>query len=101
MHEKALKIRRRALGEDHVNVAKSLGSIGIIHSKQGKHAEALEMYGRTIATFDRALGVDSRESAGVYYCIAYDKQQSCDAAGALESARESVRIYTKLGVRLD
>ena len=41
MHEKALKILRRALGEDHVNVAKSLQSIGIVYAKQGKLAEAL------------------------------------------------------------
>ena len=52
-------------------------------------------------TFDRALGVDSRESAGVYYNIAADKLNSCDSAGALESARESVRICTKLGVNAD
>ena len=56
------------------------------------------MFGKALAIYDRALGVDSRESADVYYNIARTKQQSGDVAGAVESARESVRIYTKLGI---
>ena len=98
MLQKALKIRRRALGEDHVDVATSLANIGRVYADQGKHVKALETFDKALATYDRALGVDSRDSAGVYYNIAIDKKRCGDAAGALESARESVRIYTKLGI---
>ena len=56
------------------------------------------MFGKALATYDRALGVDNRDSARVYHNIAISKKRSGDDAGALESARESVRIYTKLGI---
>ena len=56
------------------------------------------MYGRALAIYYRVLGVDSKFSAGVYHNIAVEKLNSCDSAGALESARESVRIYAKLGI---
>ena len=98
MHEKALKIKRRALGEDHVHVAKSLEGLGCVYDDQGKFAEAMEMYGKALATYDRALGVDNMDSADVYHNIAITKKRSGDVAGALESAREPVRIYTKLGI---
>jgi tetratricopeptide (TPR) repeat protein len=79
-------------------VASSLENIGLVYADQGKHVEALEMYGKALATYDRALGVDNMDSARVYHNIAISKKRSGDDAGALESARESVRIYTKLGI---
>ena len=98
MYEKALKIQRRALGEDHVSVAQSLEHIGLVYSDQGKHAEALEMYDKALATYDHALSSDSRKSAHAHCRIACSKNISGDLTGALASARESVRIYTKLGI---
>jgi hypothetical protein len=44
------------------------------------------------------LGIDSRRGANVHYHVAFTKSRSGNAAGALESARESVRIFTKLGI---
>jgi tetratricopeptide (TPR) repeat protein len=90
----ALKIKRRALGEDHVDVAGTLQNIGNVHRNQGKNAEALEMLGMALAIYDRALGIDNVKRAFVYYKIALDAGRSGDVAGALEGARESVRIYT-------
>jgi tetratricopeptide (TPR) repeat protein len=98
MHKKALKIWCRALGEDHVDVAMSLESIGFVYGDQGKHAEAVEVLDKALAIYDRALGIDSRHSARVHCNIAISKSKSGDIAGALESAKESVRIHTKLGV---
>jgi tetratricopeptide (TPR) repeat protein len=89
MCEKALKIERRALGEDHVDVGTSLENIGLVYSAQGKLAEALEMYDKALATFDRALGSDSRKSAGTHYQIACSKSRSGDLAGGA-SEREGV-----------
>ena len=105
MHSKALKISRRAasaLGKDHVDLgmAHNLHNIGFVYHDQGKHAEALEMYGQALAIYDRAFGVDNMDSAGVHYDIAISKQRSGDVAGVLESARESVRIYTTLDINV-
>ena len=56
------------------------------------------MYEEALVGFTRALGVDSNKNADVHYNIALAKYESGDVAGALESARESVRIYEKLGI---
>jgi serine/threonine-protein kinase len=98
MHKKALKIQRRALGKNHKDVAYSLFKVGDILSAQGKYDEAVEMFDKALAIYTRALGIDNRENAGVHSCIALAKHRSGDRAGALESARESVRIFNKHGV---
>jgi len=66
--------------------------------QQGKHEEALEVLEEALGIYARALGVDSRKSAKVHYRIAVAKRHSGDAAGALESAREAVRINSIHGV---
>jgi len=79
-------------------VAKSLSSIGGILYDQGKHDEAVQMYEEAIGVYTRALGVDNKIIADGQYNIALAKVKSGDVAGALESARECVRIYEKLGI---
>jgi tetratricopeptide (TPR) repeat protein len=44
MHNKALKIRRRALGNDHPDVASSVTGVGSVYGAQGKWEEALERF---------------------------------------------------------
>ena len=46
----------------------------------------------------RALGVDNKTISGVHCSIAAAKCESGDVVGALESARECVRIFDKLGI---
>jgi len=79
-------------------VANSLQNIGSLHLEQGKHDEALEMYEEAIAINTRALGVDNEPCARVYYLMARAKHRSGDNAGAVQDAREAVRIYAKLGI---
>ena len=98
MFSKTLKIKRRVLGENHQDVAGSLMNIGDIHCQRGKYDEALEMYEEALSVSTRALGIDNDLNAGLHYKIAKSKLGSFDAIGALESARESVRIYSKLGI---
>ena len=43
-HEKALRITRAALGDDHPDVAATLNNIGNVYQRQGRYAEALEAY---------------------------------------------------------
>ena len=78
--------------------AVSLENIGVALSDQGKYDEAVEMYDKALSIYTRALGIDNRQNAFVLYNIACVKHISGDMAGALESAREAVRIYTKHGV---
>lgn len=88
----------RVLGsEDHQDVATVLAEMGMIHHKQGKHDEALEMYRKALEIFNRALGIDNPacDTASVHLHMSMARHSSGDKTGAVESARESVRIYSK------
>jgi tetratricopeptide (TPR) repeat protein len=56
------------------------------------------MYEEAIVVYTRALGVDNKDNAVAHWSIALAKCESGDLAGALESARECVRIYDKHGI---
>jgi tetratricopeptide (TPR) repeat protein len=97
MFKKALKIKRKVLGEDHVDVAMGLDAMGNLLGRQGRYDEALEMYEKALAIYTRALGIDSRNSAVVHFNMAMAKEASGDPSSALESARESERIFKMHG----
>jgi tetratricopeptide (TPR) repeat protein len=78
-------------------VAATLCSIGDALYDQGKHDEAVEVHEEALGAYTRALGVDNERNAAVHLSIAIAKRENGDVAGALESARECVRIYDKLG----
>ena len=79
-------------------MATILSSIGVALCGQGKHDEAVEVYEEALGVYTRALGVDNERNADVHWNIALAKREAGDVAGALESARECVRIYDKLGI---
>ena len=56
------------------------------------------MVDKALSIYTRALGVDNRQTAEVHCRIALAKYKSGDMAGALASAREYVRIFTKHGI---
>ena len=56
------------------------------------------MFEEAIVGFTRAFGDDSKHIVDMHYSIALAKDKSGDVAGALESARECVRIYDKHGI---
>lgn len=100
MHKKALKIIRRVLGEDHEDLASTLRKIGLIYNCRCGYSKAIEMFDEALGVRTRALGPGTvdRLSASLDFALAWCKHSSGDAEGALESARESVRIYNLLGI---
>lgn len=51
-----LDIREKELGPDHVDVAASLNNIAVLLKTSGQFEEAEEMYNRSIAIKENALG---------------------------------------------
>ena len=98
LYNKALKIKRRACGADHEQVADMLFNIGAVLTVQGWHSEALEMLEEALRVYTRALGVDSRQIARVHYSISLSRQGLGDMAGALKGAKEVLRVNTMHGV---
>ena len=83
---------------NHLDVGGSLLHTGSVYLKQGKHDEALAMYEEALEVFTRALGFDNEPCARAYYYMVMTKHMSGDIAGAVEDAREAVRIYAKHGI---
>jgi len=98
LYRKALKIKRHVYGEDHREVAMTLSCIGVAFYGQSKHDEAVEVYEEALGVYTRALEVDNEKIADVHWSVAVAKRETGDVAGALESAREVVRIHDKLGM---
>lgn len=97
--KKALKIHRRAHGDNHAHVADALTSIATTLSEnQGKHGEAIPIYEEALEAYNNALGIDCENTAKIHLNIALTKHSLGDMAGALKSAKESLRINTMHGV---
>jgi len=65
--EKALALKRRVLGNDHWDVALTLGNVADALHLLGRNAEALERNGAAIAVLERALG-PRHPDVGIHLC---------------------------------
>ena len=70
MYEKALGIKRKALGEDHSDVGDTYGNMAIVLQLQGKPDAAMEMYEKALGIQRKALGEDHRSVGDTYYNMA-------------------------------
>ena len=55
-HQRALALREKALGPDHVDVAASLNNIGLVLDDLGDYPRALASHERALAIWEKALG---------------------------------------------
>lgn len=67
-HE-ALDVQIKALGEEHVEVAKTLHNIGVCHRHIGDWDEALNFYKRAYDIFEKVLGRDHLDSVRTLHNI--------------------------------
>ncbi|HEY8924388.1 MAG TPA: tetratricopeptide repeat protein, partial [Polyangia bacterium] len=65
--EKALALKRRVLGNDHWDVALTLGNVADALHLLGRNEEALERNGAAIAVLERALG-PRHPDVGIHLC---------------------------------
>ena len=61
--ERALAIREKVLGKNHLDVASTLDHLAAVYDAQAKYAEADELYERSLAIREQALGVDHPDVA--------------------------------------
>jgi tetratricopeptide (TPR) repeat protein len=96
--KKALKYRRRFLDDGHRSVAQSISEIALVHMERNNFADALVMLEEAGKIFSDALGNQSECFGNHCIIVARCKERMGDLEGALASAREAHRIYSKLGV---
>lgn len=63
LYARALAIREKSLGADHVEVASALNNLAGVLRDEGKLAEALPLYIRALAIREKALGPESVDVA--------------------------------------
>jgi CHAT domain-containing protein len=61
--QRALVIREKTLGPDHLDVATSLKTLALLYDKQARYADAEPMYKRALAIRAKALGPDHPDVA--------------------------------------
>ena len=56
LHQDALKMWRKLLGEEHPDVATSLNNLGVLWANQGNYSQALEYFEEAYDLLARLLG---------------------------------------------
>jgi tetratricopeptide (TPR) repeat protein len=60
---RALSIREKVMGPDHVDVAKTVNNLANVYWYQGRYAEAESLYVRALTIWEQALGADHPDVA--------------------------------------
>jgi tetratricopeptide (TPR) repeat protein/predicted Ser/Thr protein kinase len=95
LHEKALAIQERVLGEVHPHVAVSLNSLGTVRHKKGEHAVAVELYARALAIREEVFGPDHPHVAGSLNNLANAYRDTGQVERALQLQLRGLGIMEK------
>ena len=60
---RALAIKEKALGAEHLDTASSLNNLATVLSAQGRYGEAEPLYRRALAITEKALGAEHLDTA--------------------------------------
>jgi len=93
--EKALITRRLHLGEEHVDVANSLGNLGDLHRKMGKFSEAEPYLKRTLEIREQLVGPFHPDVAQSLNLLAVLYENSSRYAEAEPLYRRALEIQEK------
>ena len=93
--ERALAIREKVLGPEHVDVAASLNALGLLFEHQGDYAAAERHLEHALAIRERALGLEHREIAGTLAVLGRILEAQGDYAGARPVLERALAIMEK------
>jgi tetratricopeptide (TPR) repeat protein len=106
--QKALFIREKTFGREHLDTALSFNSVGLIYSKTRYHDEALESYQKVLVVFEKVFGPEHPSTAisynniGLAYANRGDHDNfihgGCmgDFAKALEFFKKALAVREKI-----
>ena len=95
-HKKCLKIRLKALGEDHTSVASTYSDIAFIYDRQGRYEMALELYKKCLPVEIKLLGEDHPDVATTYNNIALALSKQGEYEMALKPYAKCLAIQCKV-----
>ena len=62
-YQRALTIKEKAFGADHINTASTINNLGLTYDSQGKYDEAIAQYERALRIYEKAFGADHINTA--------------------------------------
>jgi tetratricopeptide (TPR) repeat protein len=95
LYRKALEIKKKILGEDHLDVADTYNMMAIVLRSQGKLDDAMELYGKALEIKKKTLGEDHSDAAGVYNNMANVLQLQGKLDDAMGLYGKALAIYEK------
>ncbi|MCP4663025.1 MAG: tetratricopeptide repeat protein, partial [bacterium] len=93
LFERAIKIREKALGEEHPLVAKSLNNLALLYRDQGRLAEAESLFERSLKIREKALGDEHpqvAQSLENYALLLRDTERTSEAE-EMEARARTIR----------
>jgi CHAT domain-containing protein/Tfp pilus assembly protein PilF len=94
---KSLEARKKALGEEHPDVANSYTRLGSLRMYQGQFKRSDSLHQKALAIRLKLMGPDDKDVAKTYSSLCQVNGRGGDAQKALQYGLESCRIYKKLG----
>jgi len=95
LYERALKIEEKALGPDHLEVAKSLNNLAELLRDQGKHGEAMPLFKQSLKVLEKVLGPDHHYVATILRNIAVSSMLLGQCDEALKDIKRAVVIFER------
>jgi tetratricopeptide (TPR) repeat protein len=97
--QRVLKLREKALGSRHPDLAESLNDLALIYAAQGRYVEAEPLHKRALAIQEKALGPDHPNLATTlkYLGVLYQNQARHACVAAQRSAYPLVQNDSGLG----
>ena len=94
-HDRALAIRLKKLGPDHVDVANSYNSLGIVHDELGDLSQAKDYHDRALAIRLKTLGPEHVDVASSYSHLGSVLEMLCDLSQAKDYHDRALAIRLK------
>ncbi|MBD5136634.1 MAG: ATP-binding protein [Lachnospiraceae bacterium] len=93
---KSMDLRKKALNNNHPDIARVLVNLGNVYVEQGKYTDALDFMQKGLKIREKVLGKYSSEVGGTYANMArvYDKLQ--DKENVLKCLKKAKEIYLLL-----
>jgi len=96
LYEKVLQIRKKVLGDEHLDTATAYNNIAFLYDSQGDYPKALEWYGKALAIRERVLGKEHPDTATTYNNIAGVYYNQGDYPKALEWYEKALAIRERV-----
>ncbi|KAI4453702.1 tetratricopeptide repeat protein [Holotrichia oblita] len=95
-HQKALKIREKALGMEHPDTATNYSNMAVVYKAQGDYGKALALYEKALLIREKALGMEHPDTATIYSNMAGVYHDQGDYGKALALYEKALLIREKV-----